>query len=146
MQVVSIPPPAAAIGHRRIWHCGQYRWNFRGSGVARHWPSSTRGDALVIYAIGFGPTTPSVPTGAAAPAEEPLARATTSFKVLFGNRLLGAAIQADPSYVGLTPNLVGLYQINVIVPPGTAANDVLPLNVIFGTGGDVSNQVRIAVE
>ncbi len=60
------------------------------------------GDAVVIYAIGFGTTSPAVATGAAPPSEEPLARVTTPVMVLFGNRLLGAAIQADPTYVGST--------------------------------------------
>ncbi|MDQ2949560.1 MAG: hypothetical protein M3Y27_27090, partial [Acidobacteriota bacterium] len=74
------------------------------------------GDALVIYAIGFGSTSPSVATGAAASSMDPLARVTTPVRVLFGNRLLGAAIPVEPTYVGLTHGFVGLFQIKVTIP------------------------------
>ena len=105
------------------------------------------GDTLVIYAIGLGATDPPVPTGAGAPDMEPLARATIMpLTIGFGSRLFNAAKQADPLFVGLTPGFVGLYQINVTVPEGTAANDELPLNVSYGTLGQIGSQVRIATE
>jgi uncharacterized protein (TIGR03437 family) len=105
------------------------------------------GDTLVIYAIGLGITNPPVATGAAAPSAEPLARfPTTPVSVLFGNRLFNAAQPAVPSFVGLTPGFVGLYQINVTIPPNTASLDVLPVNLAFGTGGLIGSQVRIAVQ
>lgn len=104
------------------------------------------GDTLVIYAIGLGVTDPAVVTGAAAPGAEPLARVTIPMTVLFGNRLFNAAQPATPLFVGLTPNFVGLYQINVTIPPNTAALDVLPVNVAFGTGGLIGSQIRIAVQ
>ena len=105
------------------------------------------GDTLVIYAIGLGATDPPVPTGAGAPDAEPLARATiTPLTVGFGSRLFNAAKQADPLFAGLTPGFVGLYQINVTVPEGTAANDELPVNVSYGTLGQIGSEVRIAIE
>jgi uncharacterized protein (TIGR03437 family) len=103
------------------------------------------GDTLVIYAIGFGATDPAVATGAAAPAVEPLARVLFPITVLFGNRLFNAAQPATPTFVGLTPNFVGLYQINVTIPPNIGLIDDLPVNVAFGNSGMIGSQVRIAV-
>jgi uncharacterized protein (TIGR03437 family) len=103
------------------------------------------GDTLVIYAIGLGATAPPVVTGAPAPGAEPLARVPTPIIVLFGNRLFNAAQPSTPSFVGLTPNFVGLYQINVTVPPNTASLDVLPVNIAFGAGS-IGSQIRIAVQ
>jgi uncharacterized protein (TIGR03437 family) len=65
---------------------------------------------------------------------------------LFGNRLFNASQPATPTFVGLTPNFVGLYQINVVIPPNVAAFDEVPVNVTFGNGGLIGSQIRIAVQ
>ncbi len=72
------------------------------------------GDVLTIYAIGFGPTSPSVATGAPAPSAEPFARVTPTPTVAFGSGI-GRAM-AEPFFAGLTPTYAGLYQLNVFVP------------------------------
>jgi uncharacterized protein (TIGR03437 family) len=47
-------------------------------------------------------------------------------------------------YSGLAPGLVGLYQVNVQVPPGVpSGNDV---QVVITIGGSTSNTVTIAVQ
>jgi uncharacterized protein (TIGR03437 family) len=104
------------------------------------------GDTIVIYAIGFGSTDPFVPTGTAAPSVEPLARVPTPITVLFGNRLFNAAKPSTPLFVGLTPGFVGLYQINVTIPPDTAPLDDLPINITFGPTGQIANLIRIALQ
>ena len=104
------------------------------------------GDTIVIYAIGFGSTNPFVPTGIAAPSVEPLARVPTPITVLFGNRLFNAAKPSTPLFVGLTPGFVGLYQINVTIPPDTAPLDDLPVNITFGPVGQIANLIRIALQ
>lgn len=101
------------------------------------------GDALVIYAIGFGPTTPVVASGAGAPLD-PLARIEPPFVAYFGGGWLSAGAVVDPLFLGLTPNFVGLYQINVIVPPDLPKTDHLRFAV--QRGGFSSNPVEIAVE
>ncbi len=99
------------------------------------------GDVLVIYAIGFGQTDPPVASGEAAPAD-PLAWIRPLPTVYFGRGLL--PVPATPLFVGLTPTFVGLYQINVQIPPNAPKGDHVPLQ-IEGPGYK-SNQVEIAIE
>lgn len=102
------------------------------------------GEALVIYAIGMGPTSPPVTTGAAAP-QDPLAWATPQPTVVFGGDTpFAPQATADPFFAGLTPGFVGLYQINVFVPPGVPKGDAVALRL--ERDGDASNIVRIAIE
>ncbi|MCX6637747.1 MAG: hypothetical protein NT090_22050, partial [Acidobacteria bacterium] len=101
------------------------------------------GDALVIYAIGFGPTTPAVASGAGAPLD-PLARIEPPFVAYFGGGWLSAGAIVDPLYLGLTPNFVGLYQINVIVPPDAPKGDHVRFAV--QRGGFSSNPVELAIQ
>ena len=83
------------------------------------------GDDLVIYATGLGRTDPEVPLGAASPFE-PLARVLNTPKVTLGNVAL-------PIYfAGLTPGLIGVYQINVIVPRAVPFGFDIPLRIEQG--------------
>lgn len=80
------------------------------------------GDDLVIYATGLGRTDPEVPVGAPSP-YEPLARVVNTPKVVLGNSTL-------PIYfAGLTPGLIGVYQINVIVPRAVSFGFDIPLRI-----------------
>ena len=100
------------------------------------------GDTLVIYAIGLGQTSPAVQNGVAAPSN-PLA-AVPSVNVIFGGQGFVEGTAQAPSFAGLTPGFVGLYQINVTVPDGLGANNNLALNV--NINGLASNRVTIAVK
>jgi uncharacterized protein (TIGR03437 family) len=87
------------------------------------------GEQLVMYAVGVGATKPPVATGA--PSPMPPATATGGFMLNFdfqpnapptpGMMLINKWFVAPPGpvFVGLTPNFVGLYQINFVVqsPP-----------------------------
>ena len=99
------------------------------------------GDALTIYAIGLGPTSPSVISGQPAPAAEPLARLTSLATVVFGGGI-GSPIGV-PLYAGLTPTFAGLYQINVVVPEGLPKG-VVNLSVAFSDS--ISNPVQIYLQ
>ncbi|MCW5977229.1 MAG: hypothetical protein KIT09_04090 [Bryobacteraceae bacterium] len=101
------------------------------------------GDALVIYATGFGQTNPPVTSGAAAPAAEPFARIDPVPTVYFGGNVTGGS-PATPFFAGLTPGFVGLYQINVFVPSVLPRGDTVPLRV--EGPGYVSNTIVIAIE
>ena len=65
-------------------------------------------DRVVFYGIGFGEGEPAIPAGsiAAEPTSLP------NVEVLMGN------VPAEVEYAGLTPGNVGLYQLNIVVPPG----------------------------
>lgn len=99
------------------------------------------GDALVIYAIGLGPTNPGVATGQGSPVAEPLARVPNTV-VNFGARgPFGGG--TDPLYAGLAPGFVGLYQINVVVPSGLPSG---PVDVSLDVDGSLSNTFRIQMQ
>jgi uncharacterized protein (TIGR03437 family) len=83
------------------------------------------GDNVELFAVGFGPTTPFVPAGkafsGAAPVNNPIS--------LYINNIFVA-----PSFVGLSS--AGLYQINLNVPSGLGAGEVL----IHAIAGGIETQ------
>ncbi len=100
-----------------------------GSYVTKQNPA-VRDETLMIFATGLGPTTGGkAATGQAAPSS-PLA-VTGPVAVYFGNPLYKqAAIIVDWS--GLTPGLVGIYQINVTVPGFHQSGSALPVTIKVG--------------
>jgi uncharacterized protein (TIGR03437 family) len=94
------------------------------------------GETLVFWALGLGPTNPAVADGEAAPASPP-ATVTVPVTVQFG------PVTATPSFVGLSPGSVGLYQVVATVPAGAAGNVPASLQV---PGGRLSNSVTIGVQ
>lgn len=103
------------------------------------------GAALVIYAIGFGPTSPSVDSGAGSPSAEPLARLANHPKVCFSSPTpFNPGICVDPLFAGLSPGFVGLYQINVVIPQGAPTGDIVPVTITTDDG--TSNTIYIAVQ
>lgn len=82
------------------------------------------GEVLTIYCVGLGMTDPVVATGAGSPGVEPLGRVQPAPKVVFGNVFSGVSV-VEPFYAGLTPGLVGLYQVNVFVPADVPRGEVL---------------------
>jgi len=111
-----------------------------GAGAVSH-PAHV-GDTLTIYAIGLGPTNPAVGTNAPAPGSEPLARLTVTPQVQFGSGLFGT-FTATPSYAGLSPGSVGLYQVNVAIPAGIKSGTIA-VTLVFPDGE--SNIAQIAVQ
>jgi uncharacterized protein (TIGR03437 family) len=101
-----------------------------------------RGDALVIYSIGLGATTPAVADGVGAPSAEPLAR-TAVPDVMFGGGFTSTPTNGQVLFSGLTPGFVGLYQVNVIIPQDAPTNDLVGVQMILN--GAVSNPVFVAI-
>jgi uncharacterized protein (TIGR03437 family) len=92
-------------------------------------------DTLVIYLTGLGLTTPQVATGAGAPLS-PLAYTVGQPTVTLGGTPLNVF------YSGLTPTLVGVYQINVTVPKNVPQGISVPLSISLG-GNTTTFDVRV---
>jgi len=111
------------------------------------------GEELVAYAVGLGFTTPSIPTGQAAPTATPTAE---TFALDFNFRPNALATEplsfvapnlfpADlsvPLFSGLAPGYVGLYQVNFVVPPppagALACSGLVQSNLTVSVGGQFS--------
>jgi uncharacterized protein (TIGR03437 family) len=91
------------------------------------------GEIIHVYAIGFGPVSPEVPEGAAAPSAEPLSRITQSL----------TCSNAGILYAGLSPGTVErVYQLDIRIGPipgyqkflcslgGAAPFNFLTLNIV----------------
>jgi uncharacterized protein (TIGR03437 family) len=76
------------------------------------------GEYVIVYLVGMGATNPSVPSGAAAPSTEPLARVVIQPTVTVDGQV------ANVYYAGLTPGSAGLYQITFQMPASLSSNQV----------------------
>jgi uncharacterized protein (TIGR03437 family) len=97
---------------------------------------AARGEVIVIYATGLGPTNPPAGTGVAA-SPQFFTSAAGFVTVFFG------AQSATPQFAGLTPGFAGLFQINVQVPAAAPTGDVALALQVAGTA---SPSVLIAVK
>ena len=79
-----------------------------------------------IYATGLGATQPSGPLSV-----------TTQTPVIFFGQ-----IPATPLFSGLAPGFVGLYQVNVAVPPGVTGT----VPVVVSLGHSVSNSIQVTIQ
>ena len=116
--------------------CNQLITHADGSLVGAYgWPGvspAKPGETVSIYAVGLGPT-PNSKTGQAVSAPDPL-----DLDVYFTPAILiGSTLQFSPSikadWAGLIPGFVGLYQINVKLPP--LPNGITPCGI--SEGGNV---------
>jgi len=99
------------------------------------------GDTVVIYVIGLGPTSPSVASGTASP--NPAATVPQT-QVCFGQHSqVTQPVCAVAGFAGLTPGLVGLYQINLTIPSGLPKGNV---PIFFTVAGYASDQELIALQ
>ena len=81
------------------------------------------GEALTFYGVGFGPVTGSVPiAGRVVDGQAPLLN-PVRFRI--------GGTDAQVTYAGLAPSLVGLYQFNLVVPASAESGD-LPVQVTLG--------------
>jgi uncharacterized protein (TIGR03437 family) len=98
--------------------------NGLGYGAVQHQDYSTvtasnpahPGETLFVYLSGLGAVSPGISDGAAGPSGT-LSWTTNTITVYIGGQ------SVTPSYSGLVPGSVGLYQLNVQVPTGLTAGD-----------------------
>jgi len=92
---------------------------------------------LVILATGLGPVDHPVASGDIPP---PGVLSNTIDKPI----VLVGGVPAQVVFSGLTPLYVGVYQINIIISPGTPVGDAVPLQIVMG-GVTTTDKVTIAV-
>ena len=93
------------------------------------------GEEVVLYATGLGAVDQTVFTGLPSPS-------SPAAKTLIQPIVRVGGIQATVDFSGLTPGLVGVYQVNFVVPPGLSGKVPVVLDV---GGGVTSNIVYMSV-
>lgn len=83
------------------------------------------GGVVVLFATGIGATTPSVPDGQAAPASPAAMDMGTPIVTIGG-------VNAPVLFSGLTPGLVGVWQLNVRIPDSLPTNLTTSLRLTKG--------------
>jgi uncharacterized protein (TIGR03437 family) len=78
------------------------------------------GEVIILWATGFGPTTPAAPTGVAIPADNPYP--TSAVPVVTLSNARGVAGQAQVLGAALAAGSAGLYQVAVQLPTVTDGN------------------------
>ncbi|HSW50586.1 MAG TPA: hypothetical protein VLH09_10445 [Bryobacteraceae bacterium] len=114
-----------------------FRWPGTDRGVFQHWPDyslvtpenpARPGETLITYLTGMPRTSPTVPSGQASPFE-PLAR-VPSYCIAYNycdkytvEEAMALGFEGTALWVGLVPGLVGVYQINFVLPASAVAGD-----------------------
>jgi minor extracellular serine protease Vpr len=96
-----------------------------------------RGQVAQLYVNGLGPVDRTPGNGQISPSN-PLARTTTNPLVTIGGR------PAQLLFSGLAPGIVGLYQVNVVVPSDSPTGPEVELSI--QKDGVISRSSRIAVQ
>jgi uncharacterized protein (TIGR03437 family) len=86
------------------------------------------GEYLVAYGLNLGPVNHAPPSGAPSPSNPPAVSVPPGTPeegtcLMFDVITLGSAT-SSPSYVGLVPGSIGVYQVNFQVPAATAVGDL----------------------
>ena len=97
--------------------------------VASH--PAVPGETLQVLATGFGPVNPPAITGNNS--LDMLRRTIATPNVLIGGSL------AQVTFSGLSPQFVGVYQLNVIVPVNASPGDSVPLQIQIGGAVNAGN-------
>jgi len=100
-------------------------WNQDGSENSARNPAP-RGSVVSLFGTGEGQTVPAGMDGK--PASDPLPKSVLPVSITIGG------INATVSYAGAAPGLVGVFQINAIVPDDIVPGNAVPVAVSIGSG------------
>jgi trimeric autotransporter adhesin len=81
--------------------------------------------SLVILATGLGAVTPPVQTGSNVTDGGPHNTTTTPTVTVGG-------VAANVLFSGISPQFVGVYQLNIVIAPGTPTGNTVPLQISMG--------------
>lgn len=98
-----------------------------------------RGQFIAIFCTGLGPVNGTPPPDGSPAPSSPLLQTTVTPAVT-----IGGVPAPPPSFSGLAPGLVGVYQVNVQVPTSVAPGNAVQVSLTIG--GVTSNVVTIAVQ
>jgi uncharacterized protein (TIGR03437 family) len=104
-------------------------------------PAQRASEYLVIFATGLGAVAGS--NGEPPPADGTAAPLDTLYRVASPVTATVGGVDAPVVFAGLTPSLVGLYQVNVLAPAGAASGDAVPLQIAVNSVE--SNTVTVAL-
>ncbi len=94
------------------------------------------GETLVLLATGLGPVSPDPVTGNNS--LDALRNTTTTPNILIGG------VPAHVVFSGFSPQFVGIYQVNFVVPPTVSNGDTVPLEIQIG-GTTSSSKTNVAI-
>ena len=97
--------------------------------------AAATGSVIQVWASGLGPVVPAIPQGTLAPAS-PLSVATLPISATIGGRA------AVVTYAGAAPGLVGMYQVNILVPALTPSG----ANSLVVTAGGNPSQSGVYIQ
>jgi uncharacterized protein (TIGR03437 family) len=89
-----------------------------------------------MYATGLGAVTPAVSAGTPA-AANPLSTTVSTVTTEIAGR------DATVTFAGLAPNMIDVYQVNIIVPPSTPSGTVRPGLFAGGSGSQTGVTIEI---
>ena len=92
------------------------------------------GEIITLFCTGLGAVTPATPLDVPTPLTG-LVRTANTVEVTVGGK------KADVAFAGLTPGSIALYQVNVTIPAGIAASNLVPVQISIN--GAVSNTVTV---
>ena len=98
---------------------------------------ANRGESVVVYGTGLGSVAAQPSTGSASASSAAATTGTIPRATIGG-------VAAQVLFSGLAPTLVGVYQMNIVVPADTPVSDAVP--IVLSIGGVESNKVTIAVQ
>jgi uncharacterized protein (TIGR03437 family) len=105
-------------------------------GIASH--PATAGDTITLYASGLGPLDQPPPADGAG-SSDMVRNTTTPLTVMMG----GVPAQVTTSI--LSPQFVGVYQVNVVVPSGVTVGGAVPVQLMIG-GVTSADMLTIALQ
>ena len=106
------------------------------------YPTASAGQEISLYITGQGAVSPSIATGAAPPLGTSISNLpapTQSVTVTVG----GVPVQTPLPFVGIPPSLVGVLQINFVVPAGLAKG---AQPVVVNVGGVASPPATLTIQ